>query len=46
MCGYPTKYGYRGKMPGGEWRLFATEEEYAEAYTEESDQIIKNSGLM
>ena len=46
MCGYHTKYGYRGKMPGGEWRLFATEEEYAEAYTEESDQIIKNSGLM
>lgn len=46
MYGYPTKYGYRGKMPLGEWRLFATEAEYAEAYYEESDRIFKNSGLM
>lgn len=46
MYGYLTKYGYKGRMPFGEWRLFSTEEEYAEAYKEESDRIFKNSGMM
>lgn len=31
MKGYPTPYGYRGYI-NGQYKLFATEEEYAEAY--------------
>ena len=46
MYGCLTKYGYKGRMPFGEWRLFSTEQEYAEAYEEESNMIFKKSGLM
>lgn len=34
MRGYYVSYGYMGRLPGGIWRLFATETEYAEAYAD------------
>ena len=33
-CGYPVGYGWRGRMPDGSWILFATEQEYIEAFEE------------
>ena len=30
--GYPVSYGWRGRMPDGSWQLFATEQEYIEAF--------------
>lgn len=33
MKGYDTAYGYRGYI-NGQYKLFATEQEYAEAYRE------------
>lgn len=30
--GYAVGYGWRGLMPCGEWRTFATEAEYLTAY--------------
>lgn len=32
--GYPASYGWRGQMPDGTWRMFATETEYVEAFKE------------
>ena len=32
MYGYIVKFGYMGRMRDGTWRLFATEEDYREAY--------------
>lgn len=34
MRGYPTSYGYMGRMPNGTWMLFSTESEYREMYAE------------
>lgn len=34
MRGYPTAYGFMGRMPDGTWMMFATESEYIEAYRE------------
>lgn len=28
--GYQLPYGYKGKLPNGEWMLFATQQEYME----------------
>ena len=36
MKGYPTQFGYRGYI-NGQYKLFSTEEEYAEAYREETN---------
>lgn len=33
-AGYWTDYSYRGRMPDGKWQMFATPEEYFEAYDE------------
>lgn len=33
--GYETACGWMGRMPDGTWMLFATEEEYLEAYWDE-----------
>ena len=34
--GYPTNYGWMGRMPNGTWQLFATEAEYLEAFRDAS----------
>ncbi len=34
--GYPVGSGRRGQMPDGTWRVFATEDEYEEAFTDAS----------
>lgn len=31
-----TDYGLLGRMPDGQWRLFVSEAEYAEAYADEN----------
>ena len=36
--GYPTNYGWMGKMPDGTWHLFATESEHQEAFREASEE--------
>lgn len=33
-CGYLSSCGWKGRMPDGTWRLFATEDEYLEAFKE------------
>lgn len=30
--GYPTESGWMGRMPDKTWRLFATEEDYRDAF--------------
>ncbi len=32
--GFPVDSGWLGRMPDGSWRLFATENEYVEAFYE------------
>ena len=36
--GYAVGYGWRGLMPSGEWRTFATEDEYLTAYHEAASE--------
>lgn len=46
MYGYLTKYGYMGRMPDKQWRFFATEKEYEEAYEDASNRILNEYGLI
>jgi len=46
MRGRVVSNGYMGRMPNGEWRLFATEDEYVEAYMEYSNKLLKEYKLI